>query len=71
MITASCSPQDLYGMNKSQIGFLLVTLDLIALIVFLLFGWYLAQTQDNYAKMFDQATLEVSDFTIRVKNFPA
>lgn len=44
MITAECSPQDLLGMNKSQIGFLLVTLDLIALIVFLLFGWYLAQT---------------------------
>lgn len=56
--------------EKEQLGLMIVFFDIATVLAIIAFTKILIGTQEEYADMFDQATIEMTDFTIRVKNLP-
>ena len=47
-----------------------VWLDIISIIVIIFFAKILKWQQGEYAKYFNNQTIKISDFTVRIKNLP-
>lgn len=56
--------------EKSQFGILVVFFDMGSVILIIIFAELLNNSQEDYANKFNQQTIEMTDFTIRVKNLP-
>ena len=49
---------------------MIVFFDIATVIAIILFTTILTQTQEEYVEMFDESTIEMTDFTLRIKNLP-
>lgn len=58
------------SIQKDSLGIIVVFFDMITVVAIILFTKILTANQNNFVDIFDQATLEMSDFTIRVGNLP-
>lgn len=56
--------------DKEQLGLLVVFIDILTVVCIFLFAEALNNTQEEYAAIFHSQTIEMTDFTIRVKNLP-
>jgi len=55
---------------KQDLGWIVVFVDLVIIITFLTFTNILEKSQKTYVKSFKDDTIEMTDFTIRVKPMP-
>lgn len=55
---------------KDQFGVLIVFFDMGTVILIIIFAETLGSSQEDYAKAFNMQTIEMTDYTIRVKNLP-
>ena len=58
------------SISKENIGATVVVFDIATITVVLFFGWFLNQSQYVYVNMYKTKTIEMSDFTLRVKGLP-
>jgi len=56
--------------EKTSLGYIVVIVDFFVIIIFLLFTNLLEKSQRNYVRKFYNDTLELTDFTIRVRPMP-
>jgi len=56
--------------TKETLGVFVVLFDIASVVALLIFTSVLIDTQEEYAQTFDAATIEMSDYTMRVKNLP-
>ena len=56
--------------DKEQLGYLIVFIDIFTVICIFLFAEALNNAQEEYAAYFHSSTIEMTDFTIRVKRLP-
>ena len=74
MLLAQCQAPNLQALgmsiSKENIGASIVAFDIITITAVLLFGWFLNQSQYVYVNMYKTKTIEMSDFTVRVKGLP-
>jgi hypothetical protein len=57
-------------LQKSEFGMIIVVVDVFVVIFILLFTWTLEIGQENFVKIYDKGTIEMSDFSLRVKKMP-
>lgn len=57
-------------LQKSEFGMIIVIVDVFVVIFILLFTWTLEIGQENFVKIYDKGTIEMSDFSLRVKKMP-
>ena len=75
-MVVDCHLDDLYNpftgelLTKESLGQIIVIIDLIVVLSFLAFTWWIEYSQTVYAKNYKDNVIEMSDFTIRVKNIP-
>lgn len=55
---------------KDQLGVMIVFFDIFSVLALIVFAKVLISTQEDYVKAFDKATIQMTDFTIRVRNLP-
>lgn len=56
--------------TKETLGVLVVFFDMASVLCILAFAIILMDTQEEYVETFDESTIEMADFTVRVKNLP-
>lgn len=56
--------------SKESLGVFIVFFDICTVIGLIIFMNLLSETQEDYVEIFDQATVQITDFTVRVKNMP-
>ena len=56
--------------NKSDLGLIVVFVDVLVIIFVLAFTWTLEIGQENFVKIFDEGTIEMQDFSLRIKRMP-
>lgn len=56
--------------DKDSLGVLVVFFDIATVIAMILFAKALIATQEDYVEAFDLATIQMTDFTVRVQNLP-
>lgn len=56
--------------TKETLGLFVVLFDVASVIALVVFTSVLIDTQEEYAETFDAATIEMADFTMRVRNLP-
>lgn len=56
--------------EKDQFGVLIVFFDMVTVSLIVIFSILLNNSQEDYAHNFNMQTIEMTDFTIRVKNLP-
>lgn len=74
---ASCHATSMYNpfntnqeIDKNDFGHIIIIFDIITIFAIIIFVKVLEVTQKEYVDHFDEATLEMTDFTIRVDNLP-
>lgn len=76
MALASCISPEIKNpftgteLNKDSLGVFIVFFDIASVIAMILFTKALISNQEDYVSEFDQATIEMTDFTLRVQNIP-
>ena len=74
MLLAQCQAPKLEALglsiSKEDIGATIVVFDIVTITIVLFFGWFLNQSQYVYVNMYKTKTIEMSDFTLRVKGLP-
>ena len=76
VIVADCHLDELYNpfsgevITKESFGQTIVIIDLIVVLSFLVFTQWIEYSQKLYVKSYKDHAIEMSDFTIRVKNIP-
>lgn len=58
------------SINKSDLGLTIVFVDIFVIIFVLAFTWTLEIGQENFVNIYDEGTIEMSDFSLRVKKMP-
>lgn len=56
--------------NKSDLGLIVVFVDVFVIIFVLAFTWTLEIGQENFVKIFDKGTIEMQDFALKIKKMP-
>jgi len=56
--------------TKEQLGGFIVGFDIATIIFLILFTWILKKTQKEYIDKFNRDTIQMTDFSIRVKGIP-
>lgn len=56
--------------TKDKLGVLIVFFDIATVVAIILFTKALISTQEDYVHAFDLATIQMTDFTVRVQNLP-
>ena len=73
---AQCNSSDIVitGPNivisKAKLGMVVIWIDIISIIIIISFAKIIKWRQADYVQLFNQSTIKISDFTIRVKNLP-
>lgn len=57
-------------MNREDFGVLVVFIDIFVVIIFFIFIWLLENGQERYVNQFEQQTIDMTDFAVRVKYLP-
>lgn len=57
-------------MTKNEMGIIVVIIDMAIIVLFLIFISIVETSQKNFVKKFKDQTIEMTDFSIRVKNLP-
>ena len=76
MMVAECVITDFINpitgdvMTKEDLGFMVVTIDLLVVVCVVLFVMALDMSQREYVDMFKDQTILMSDFTLQVKDLP-
>jgi hypothetical protein len=58
------------SINKSDFGLIIVFVDVVVIIFVLGFTWTLEIGQENFVRIFDRGTIEMQDFSLRIKKMP-
>lgn len=56
--------------TKEQLGGFIVGFDIATIVFLILFTWILKKTQKEYIDKFNRDTIQMTDFSIRVKGIP-
>lgn len=56
--------------SKDMLGSLVVLVDIVAVIIILLFIYILEMRQEEFIEAFKESTIQMDDYTLKVKNFP-
>ena len=56
--------------NKSDLGLIVVLVDVLVIIFVLAFTWTLEIGQENFVRIFDKGTIEMQDFSLKIKKMP-
>jgi len=56
--------------NKADFGLIIVFVDVFVIIFVLAFTWTLEIGQENFVQIFDDGTIEMQDFSLRIKKMP-
>ena len=56
--------------DKDQLGVMIVFFDIFTIIGLIMFAKVLLNTQEDFVEAFDLASIQMTDFTIRVQNLP-
>ena len=76
MAISSCVLRDIYDpindtvIARENLGYLIASIDMLVVISFLIFIQVIESSQKAYAKKFKDQTIEMDDFTLRIKNLP-
>ena len=76
MVIAFCEDYDLHlpwtdtPITKQDLGWIIVIIDIFVIIALILFTWFLENGQNNYVEMYNEMTLEMSDFSLKIKGLP-
>jgi hypothetical protein len=76
IILAMCEDLDIMDpftgitIHKKDFGMIIVIVDIIVILALIIFTWALEIGQENYVKMYLDHTIEMTNFTIRIKNLP-
>jgi hypothetical protein len=56
--------------NREDFGLIVVLIDIAVIISFICFIWFLERGQEKFIEQFEEETIEMMDFTVRVKGMP-
>ena len=56
--------------NKSDLGLIVVFVDVFVIIFVLAFTWTLEIGQENFVRIFDKGTIQMQDFSLKIKKMP-
>jgi hypothetical protein len=76
MLVAKCTTMSLKNpitgnvISKEELGMMVVFIDMIIVVCFLIFLEVAENGQKDYVTKFKDQTIEMDDFSIRVKNLP-
>ena len=59
-----------YDYTREDLAIFVVLFDIASCVMIMIFGWALNRAQHIYVKKFMMSTIEMNDFTVRVKNLP-
>jgi len=57
-------------LTKQNLGLLVVVLDILTILSIVLFTHILSERQEEYIQQYNAQVIQMSDFTLRVKNLP-
>lgn len=57
-------------LQKAEMAKIIVWIDMVVVISFLIFIWFMEESQEAYAHQFKEESIEMNDFSIRVKGMP-
>jgi hypothetical protein len=75
-VIAKCDRESIYDpftdttIDKTQLAYMVILIDLVSVVVILLYTWWLESTQKAFLQVYKRINIEVDDFTIRVKGIP-
>tara|TARA_B110000285_G_C14991727_1_gene546692 strand:- start:779 stop:1084 length:306 start_codon:yes stop_codon:yes gene_type:complete len=56
--------------TKQDLGWIIVIIDIFVITALILFTYFLENGQNNYVEMYNEFTLEMSDFSLKIKGLP-
>ena len=56
--------------DREDFGMIVVAIDMLVIITIVLFIWFLEKGQESFIEQFEQETIEMTDFSVRIKGMP-
>lgn len=76
MLVTDCVMNDIINpfsgepLQKTEMANVIVWIDMVVVVSFLIFIWVMEDSQEAYAQQFKEESIEMNDFSIRVKGMP-
>lgn len=76
MLVTDCVMADIINpfsnepLQKAEMANVIVWIDMVVVVSFLIFIWFMEESQEAYAQQFKEESIEMNDFSIRVKGMP-
>jgi hypothetical protein len=76
MIIAVCEDYEIQlpwlnsPISKQDLGWIIVIIDIFVIIALIMFIYFLENGQNNYVEMYNEFTLEMTDFSLKIEGIP-
>jgi len=60
-----------FSFKKEDLGIIVIFIDFAVIVCFIYFVFFLNQKQDEYVEIFEDQTIEMTDFSLEFSNIPS